>query len=90
MGPKRDKVAPGRLLTAVCTLYNLQIPYAAVVVLLPKEVHAEAVPVKCELHFTGTERNHFCEFCSNRILHYFPMLVSVSVTGVTSQVFSII
>ena len=31
-----------------------------------------------------------CGFCSNRILPYFPMLVSVSVTGVTSQVFSII
>ena len=31
-----------------------------------------------------------CGFCSNRILHYFPMLVCVLVTGVTSQVFSII
>ena len=32
----------------------------------------------------------YCGFCSNRILQYFPMLVSVLVTGVTSQVFSII
>ena len=31
-----------------------------------------------------------CEFCLSRILPYFPMLVSVLVTGVTSQVFSII
>ena len=34
--------------------------------------------------------NVFCGFCSNRILLYFPMLVCQSVTGVTSQVFSII
>ena len=33
---------------------------------------------------------YFCGFCSNRILLYFPMAVSQSVTGVTSQVFSII
>ena len=34
--------------------------------------------------------NPFCGFCSNRILLYFPMLVSQYVTGMTSQVFSII
>ena len=32
----------------------------------------------------------YCGFCSNRILPYFPMLVSPSVIGVTSQVFLII
>ena len=32
----------------------------------------------------------YCGFCSNRILHYFPMSVSQLVTSVISQVFSII
>ena len=41
-----------------------------------------------EVYFLQNVNN--CGFCSNRILHYFSMLVCVSVTGVTSQVFSII
>ena len=32
----------------------------------------------------------YCGFCSNRILLYFPLSVSQLVTGVTSQLFSII
>ena len=31
-----------------------------------------------------------CGFCSNRILHYFPMCVCQSITDVTSQVFTMI
>ena len=71
----------------MCTLYNLQIPYAAVVVLLPKEVHAEAVPVKYELHFTGTERK---ESFLQILLKQNTALLSTFHVSVSVQLFSII